>query len=80
MRNQLENVIFYNKGLSYLNTISNTIHDLSLTNVQAAAGQYISPHNITWLLIGDKSKVLQGLKDLNWGELIELDKNGNVMK
>ncbi|MEO7210902.1 MAG: pitrilysin family protein [Chitinophagaceae bacterium] len=80
LSNGLENVIFYNKGLSYLNNISTTIQQLSLTDVQASAKQYITPQNLTWLVIGDKSKVLQGLKDLNWGEVIELDKNGNVVK
>ncbi|MEO8116942.1 MAG: pitrilysin family protein [Bacteroidota bacterium] len=80
LSNGLENVIFYNKGLSYLNNISTTIQQLSLTDVQASAKQYITPQNLTWLIIGDKSKVLQGLKDLNWGEVIELDRNGNVMK
>ncbi|MEO6639455.1 MAG: insulinase family protein, partial [Ginsengibacter sp.] len=80
LRGQLEDVILYNKGLSYLNNISTTIHDLSLTNVQTAAGQYITPQNLTWLIIGDKSKVLQGLKEMNWGEVIELDKSGNIIK
>ncbi len=80
LRGQLEDVILYNKGLSYLNNISTTIHDLSLTNVQTAAGQYIIPQNLTWLIIGDKSKVLQGLKEMNWGEVIELDKSGNIIK
>ncbi|MBK7110710.1 MAG: insulinase family protein [Chitinophagales bacterium] len=76
----LEDVIFYDKGLSYLNNISTTIQALTLTNVHAAAEQYITPKNLTWLVIGDKSKVYEGLKELDWGEVIELDKNGEVVK
>lgn len=76
----LEDAIFYDKGLSYLNNISTTIQALTLANVHAAADQYITPQNLTWLVIGDKSKVYEGLKELDWGEVIELDKNGEVVK
>lgn len=80
LRGKLENVIFYKKGDAYLNNISNTIQQLTLPEIQAAAGQYITPQNFTWLVIGDKTKVLQGIKDLKWGEVIELNKDGEVVK
>ena len=80
LRDKLENVIFYKKGDAYLNNISNAIQQLTLPEIQAAAGQYITPQNFTWLIIGDKAKVLQGIKDLKWGEVIELNKDGEVVK
>lgn len=78
--NSIEEVIFYNKGLNYLNNISSTIQQLPLIDIQTAAKNHINPKNLTWLIIGDKSKVFQGIKDLKWGEVIELDKNGDVLK
>lgn len=80
LSSSLEDVIFYNKGLNYLNNISNTIQKLTLTDIQTAAQKHINPKNLTWLIIGDKKKVLQGIKDLKWSEVIELDKNGDVVK
>lgn len=80
LRSKLEDAIFYNKGLSYLNNISNTIQQLSLTDVQTAAKMFIAPQNMLWLIIGDKKKILQGLIDINLGEVIELDKSGGIIK
>lgn len=80
LSSSLEDVIFYNKGLDYLNNISNTIQQLSLSDIQTSAKEFINPKNLTWLIIGDKKKVLQGIKDLKWGEVIELDKNGEMVK
>ncbi len=51
--------------------------DLAATRQQA---QLLKPQNIVWLVIGDREKILPQLKALNWGEVIELDKNGDPIR
>ncbi len=78
--NKVEDAVFYNRGLQYVHQISNIIQQLSLSDIQTAAKTYIKPEQLTWLVIGDKKTVYQDLKDLKWGEVIELDTNGNRVK
>lgn len=51
--------------------------DLAATQQQA---QLLKPQKAVWLVVGDKEKVLPQLQSLDWGEIIELDKNGEPIR
>jgi zinc protease len=46
-------------------------------NAQAAT---INPNALTWIIVGDLSKIEKGIRDLNLGEVSVLDADGNVVK
>ena len=52
----------------------------SLAAVNAAASKYAAPAGTTFLLVGDRSKIEAGLKDLNAGEVVILDVEGRRVK
>lgn len=49
---------------------------LQVAGVNAAAAKYAAPANTSILLVGDLSKIEQGIRDLNLGEVIILDVEG----
>ena len=49
----------------------------SLQSVNAAIKKYVKPENESLLLVGDLSKILPGLRELNVGEVVVLDTEGN---
>jgi hypothetical protein len=52
----------------------------SLAAVNAAASKYAAPAGTTLLLVGDRSKIEAGLKDLNAGEVVVLDVEARRVK
>ncbi len=53
---------------------------LGLAAVNATAAKYAKPEGTMLLLVGDKAKIEAGIRDLNYGEIIFLDAEGNVVK
>jgi zinc protease len=62
---------------NYLADESKMLQQLDLAKVQQQA-QLLKPNNPVWLVIGDKEKVLPQLKALGWGDVIELNKDGDA--
>jgi zinc protease len=56
------------------------ITNASLEAVNAAAKKYAVPTRQTLLLVGDLSKIEAGLRELNAGEIVVLDAEGNPVK
>jgi zinc protease len=53
---------------------------VSVGAVNAAASKYAAPAGTTLLLVGDRSKIEAGLKDINAGEIVLLDVEGKRVK
>jgi zinc protease len=51
----------------------------SLADVNAAAKKYAVPAKSNLLLVGDLAKIEAGVKELNVGEIVKLDAEGNVL-
>lgn len=50
---------------------------LTLAEVNAVAQKYAKPSGTALLLVGDLSKIEQGIRELNLGEIVILDNEGN---
>lgn len=48
--------------------------------LDAAARKFVRPNEIIWIVVGDLKKVEAGIRELNLGEVIRLDNNGEVIK
>lgn len=78
--NDLQSAIIYKRGLGYLNNYSEMLKNLSLNDVQKSATRIIQPDHITWVIVGDRSKIEKGIRELNIGEVQIIDSEGNAVK
>ena len=62
--------------MTALQAETDELNKLQLTAVNSAAAKYAAPANTSILLVGDLSKIEQGIRDLNLGEVIILDVEG----
>jgi len=63
---------------NYLSEESALLQKLDLTTVQQQA-HVLDIERAVWLVIGDRQKILPQLKLLNWGHIVELDRDGNPL-
>jgi len=78
--NALQSSIEYERGKDYLKNYPTMLQQLTLTDIQNAAKKVDKPANLTWVIVGDRSKIEQGIKDLNLGPVKYIDPEGNEVK
>lgn len=69
----------FNLGDDYFKTYDAKVRKLTLDELQQLSKQVIDPKLVNWFIVGDKSKILDSMKTLNY-EIIEVDADGNVVK
>jgi zinc protease len=62
---------------NYWSDYAGNIGNLSAPQLAAAARKFVRPEQLTWLVIGDLRKIEQGVRELNWGDVLVLDAEGN---
>lgn len=50
---------------------------MKLDDVHKVTKALIKPNNLQWFVVGDKEKILPGLKELGFDEVILVDTDGN---
>jgi zinc protease len=78
--NALQSAIEYDRGINYLNNYPSMLEHLTLTDIRNAAMKVDKPRNLTWVIVGDRSKIEQGIKELNIGPIKYIDTEGNEVK
>ncbi|WP_150127704.1 hypothetical protein [Janthinobacterium psychrotolerans] len=48
----------------------------STAQLASAAGKFVRPDDLVWLVIGDLRKIEAGVRELGWGEVTVLDGDG----
>jgi zinc protease len=76
----LQSSIEYERGKDYLKNYPTMLQQLTLADIQDAAKKVDKPANLTWVIVGDRSKIEQGIKDLNLGPVKYIDSEGNEVK
>lgn len=78
--NAVENatVQLINFGLAddYWSTYAGRMRGLNEAQLEAAGKKYVKPGELIWLIIGDLAKIEKGVRDLNYGEVIKLNADG----
>jgi zinc protease len=64
----------------YFGTYPARVRSLSVGEVEKAAQQVVHPDQLVWVVVGDRSKIESGIRDLGWGEVHLLDADGNTTK
>jgi zinc protease len=68
----LAELVLYNLPDTYFNTYINNILGVNKESAEAAAKKYVTPDNMLVIVVGDRSKVEKGIRDLNLGALTVL--------
>lgn len=76
----IEEIVKFGLPQDYFKTYDKNVRSLSLQDVQKVSKQIVSPDKLTWFVVGDKEKILSGLKEVGFTEIIEIDADGNPVK
>ena len=70
------NLVNFKLADDYWSKYAGNMRALTESQLAAAAGKYIRPNEVVWIVIGDLKKVESGIRELNLGEVIRLDADG----
>ena len=59
--------------------IPKKVRALGLQDLSGAAKIVVHPGNLTWVVVGDRSKIEAGIRELNLGEIRFIDSDGNAV-
>lgn len=72
-------MVEHHRGNDYANNYTSVLKKFTRADIQKAATGVIQPQNLTWLIIGDRKTIEEGIKSLNFGTLHVLDVHGNII-
>ncbi len=64
----------------YYTTYPSKVHALGIKDLEMAAQKVVHPDQLVWVVVGDRSKIEAGLRDLGWGEVKLLNADGEQIK
>ncbi|MEI9917958.1 MAG: pitrilysin family protein [Bacteroidota bacterium] len=70
----------YGLATDYFKNYDKNVRALTLQDAKKVSSQLIAPDKLTWFVVGDKEKILEGLKDLKFTEIVVIDADGNPVK
>lgn len=74
------NILVYGLPDSYYNDLVGNVNSLTPAALSSAAGKLIHPDSLTWIVVGDLSKIEEPVRKLNFGEVTVLDSNGDKLR
>jgi len=77
--NSIVEQVKFNLGDDYYSTYDAKVRKLTRDELQQMSKQIVKPELINWFVVGDKSRISAGLKELGY-EIIEVDPDGNPLK
>ena len=72
------NMIMFNLPDNYYETYPEKVKSLSLDDMNGAAQKTLKPENLIWVVVGDKSKIEEGIKSLGY-DIFYSDADGNII-
>lgn len=73
-------ILQYGLPEDYFNTFTEKAMSLTPESANAIAKKFILPDHLVWVVVGDMSKVEQGIRELNLGEIHKIDADGNAVQ
>jgi zinc protease len=74
--NSINELVQFGLPDDYYETYAGKVRALKPADVEAAAKIIVHPDNLIWVVVGDRSKIEAGVKELNLGELRFLGSDG----
>lgn len=70
---QLEDIVIYDLPLNEWKTYVSRVEQVDLSATTKVAKDYIHPEDLLIIIVGDKDKIEPGIRELNLGEIVDLD-------
>lgn len=64
----------------YYQTYAGQVRALALNDLSTAASETIRPDQMVWVVVGDRSQIEQGIRELDLGPIQVIDADGNPME
>ncbi|MFN3325656.1 MAG: M16 family metallopeptidase [Bryobacteraceae bacterium] len=76
----LAEIVRYGLPDDHFQTYQGKVRALKREDVNAAAERVLRPDNLVWVIVGDRSKIEAGIRELNLGDLTVIDADGNPVQ
>lgn len=76
----LVNQIKYGLPDDYNKTYDSKVRNLKLEDVHKVSKQLVRPDDLTFFVVGDKEKILPGLQEMGFDEIVFVDADGNPIE
>jgi zinc protease len=70
------NIVGYGLPMDYYETFAQKAESVTPQGIEALARQLVDPKRITWVVVGDLSKIEPAIRALNLGEVRRIDVDG----
>jgi len=75
----IEQLVTFGLDDRYFDTYAQRIRSLTIPDATTAAAETIRPDHLVWVVVGDRSKIEAGIRELNFGEIRFLDADGKPL-
>ena len=79
VQGSLEQLVTYGLDDHYYETYAQRVRALTIPDATTAAQDAIRPDHLVWVIVGDRSKIEAGIRELNFGEVRFLDADGKPL-
>jgi zinc protease len=76
----IHNIVSYGLPDDYYQIYASKVRALNLEKLRAAAHELVHPDNLVWVVVGDRSKIEPGLRQLGFSEIKPIDTDGNPIE
>ena len=73
-------LVTYGYPDNYFDTYAGKVKALRTSDITDVAATVLHPDNLVWVVVGDRSKIEAGIRELNVGEVRVIDADGNPVK
>jgi zinc protease len=70
-------MVRYGYDDDYWDTYAERVRSTTLSDVSEAARKYVQPDRLVWVVVGDREKIEEEVRSLEYGEVTFLDVDGN---
>jgi zinc protease len=75
----LADIVTFGLDDRYYDTYGDKVRSQTVASVSAAAKAVIHPDNLVWVVVGDRSKIEAGIRELKLGEIKFIDADGKPL-
>ncbi len=73
-------IVTYDLPDDYWDTYADNVRNVSAAQIAEAADAVIKPENLIWVVVGDRDEIESRVRELELGEIIFLDQDGNELQ
>jgi zinc protease len=73
----IADIVRYGLPDNYYQTYADKVRQVKTAQLEAAAKKVLVPDKLVWVIVGDRSKIEAGIRELNLGEIHLIDSDGN---